>query len=132
MRRVHQGVRDLQGDVNGLRDRERPGFFDAMADRHALDVLEGDVVDMSILSDAVDTRDILVIESRGRSPFLVEPTNDLLIGSLVGRQQFERDLAFEPGVERRKTAPIPPAPIASSSRNVSIRSPGTGRGIGAG
>ena len=71
-----------------------------MADRHALDVLERDVVDMSILSDAVDTRDILMIESRGGSPFLVEPTNDFLIRSLIGRQQLESDVAFELGVEQ--------------------------------
>ena len=118
---------DLEGDVDRLGDRQRAGCLDPLADRHALDVLEGDVVDRSVLADAVDPRDVLVVELGGGSPLLVEPADDLRVGGLIRRQQLERDLAVELGVERRKTAPIPPTPIASSSRKVSISSPGSGQ-----
>ena len=60
-----------------------------------------------VLPDAVDPRDILVIELRGRSPLLVEPRDDFGIGGLIGRQELERDLTVELGVEGAKDRPHP-------------------------
>ena len=51
-----------------------------------------------VLSDAEDPRDVLVIESGGRSPLLVEPRDDLGVIGLIRRQQLERDLTVKPGL----------------------------------
>ena len=79
---VHQGLRDLKRDVDRLADRQAPGRLDALPDRHAFDVLEGDVVERPVLPDAEDPRDIFVVEPRGRSPLLVEPRDDFGVSSL--------------------------------------------------
>ncbi len=82
-----------------------PGGFDLLPDRHSFDVLERDVMVRAVLTDAVDSRDVLVIELRGGAPLLVEARDDFGIAGLIRGQKLERDLTVELGVERSKNRP---------------------------
>jgi hypothetical protein len=55
--------------------------------------------------DRVDPRDILVIQPRRRSAFLIEARHRFRIARKVGRQQFERDEPFELGIDRPEDRP---------------------------
>ncbi len=84
-----------------------PARLDPLPHRLALDVLEGDVVKRPVLPDAEHPRDVLVVEPRRRPPLLVKPRDDLGVAGLIGRQELERDLAVELGVEGAKDRPHP-------------------------
>ena len=92
-------------DVDGLAGLERAGRLDPLAEGHALDVLEGDVMERAVLADAEDAGDVLVVELGGRSAFLVESLDDLGVDGLVGREQLEGDLPVELGVQGAEDRP---------------------------
>ncbi len=110
--------------------RQRPGGLDPLADGHALDVFEGDVMERPVLADAEDAGDVLVVELGGGAAFLVESLDDFGVDGLVGGSSLSATWRSSWVSRARKTAPIPPTPMASSSRNVPIISPGRGSGIG--
>ena len=88
-------------------DRQRPVLVDPLADRDPLDVFEGDVVVRPVLADAVDPRDVLVVEL-GRGPaLLVEPLDDLGVARLVRRQELQGDVPIELGVVRAEDGAHP-------------------------
>jgi hypothetical protein len=107
LRRVHQRVGDLEGDVDGLGDGQRAGLLHALADRHAFNIFKGDVVQISILTDTIHAGNILVVELGRGSSLLVEPADHFPVGRLVGRQELERDEAFELRIERPEDGPHP-------------------------
>ena len=104
-RGVHKRIRNLQGDVDRIGDRQAARGFDLLPDGHSFDVLEGDVMVRAVLTDAVDPRDVLVIELRGGAPLLVEARDDFGVAGLIGGQELERDLAVELGIECAKNRP---------------------------
>ncbi len=83
---MHQSLSDFKRDVHGLAHGQRACGLGAPPDCFAFDELEGNEVEGAVLPDAVHPGDILVIQPGRRSPFLVEPGNDLGIGTLIGRQ----------------------------------------------
>ena len=89
-------------------DRQRAGRLHPLADRHALDVFEGDVMEHAVLADAEDPGDVLVVELGGRSALLVESLDDLGVDGLVGGEQLEGDLAVELGIQGTEDRPHPP------------------------
>jgi len=71
-----------------------------VAQRHAIDVLHCDEVEIIHCSDLVDVRDVWVIERRGRRGFLFEAPHSILVRSEVSRQDFQRDFAIQTRVLR--------------------------------
>ena len=69
---------------------------------------ERDVMNAAVLSDTVDSCNVLVVELRGGSSLLVEAADDLSVGSLIGWQKLERDVTLEFGIERPKHRSHPP------------------------
>ena len=85
--------------MDRLAHRQGPDGLDPLPDGLSFDELEGDVMEGPILPDTENSRDVFVIEPGGRSPLLVEPRDNLGITSLIGRQELQRDLAVELGVQ---------------------------------
>src|SRR5262249_36916849 len=78
----------------------RAGLVYSSTDGDAFNVFERDEVMRSILADAVNPRNVFVVELGSRSSFLIEPLDDLRITGLVRRQQLESDMAIELHVQR--------------------------------
>ena len=70
-------MRNLKCDVDCMGHWQASCRFDPLPDGYSFDVLKGDVVMRPVLTDAVHSGDVFVIELRGRPPLLIETRDDL-------------------------------------------------------
>ena len=65
------------------------------------------------LFEAVDRRDVRMIERGEDFRLALEAREPIGIAGDRGRQDLDRDLPLQLGVGRRYTSPMPPAPICA-------------------
>ena len=94
-----EGIGDLPCDAHGLLDRQRRAS-EALGQRGAFDQLHHDAADVVGVLDAVDVRDVRVIE-RGEDLRLArEPRQPLAVAGEAGRQHLDGDVALQAVVAR--------------------------------
>ena len=92
---------DLSRDDNDVRDWEcRVRAVDHVFERRPFHQLHDECVDQraAALLDAVDRRDVRMIERRERLGLALEPGDAVAIGGKEMRQRFDGDVAIEPRV----------------------------------
>ena len=92
VRRIER-VRDLLGDGQRLLDREW-SFGDPLGKSVALDELEHEAADVTALFDAVNCRDVRMIQRREYPRFAIETGEPIGIAAEYGREDLDRDVAL--------------------------------------
>ncbi len=69
--------------------------------RHAVDVLGGEKLDVAVMADVVDGQDVWMVERRNRSGLAFEPAQALFVAKRPVRQHFQREPAPQPDVLRK-------------------------------
>ena len=95
--RFVERVGDLQADLDGLAQRQRP-VRDPLREQLALDVLHDDEVGAGVLADVVGDGDVRRAQHRRGARLGQQPGPALRIGLERVRQELERDLPAEPDV----------------------------------
>jgi len=98
VRRVER-LGHLSGDGERLVQREPP-FGDAVGQRRSLDQLHDDGADAVGLGQAVDRRDVRMVERGQHLRFALESGQPLAIGRELCGNDLQRDVAVEGGVPR--------------------------------
>src|SRR5262249_19924375 len=93
--------RERPGDLHG--DVERWGQFhpavrQLLAERLTVNELGGDEMCLADFPDVVNREDVRMIERGGGARFPLEAMHAVLISGEASGEQFERDLATEPGI----------------------------------
>jgi hypothetical protein len=89
-----QGIRDINGVTQGLRERQAPGRHRTI-ERHAGHVLHHDERHVALLPDAVDRDDVGMVERRGRTGLVQQPGPGVATGDL---DDLDRHGAMQFGV----------------------------------
>jgi myo-inositol-1(or 4)-monophosphatase len=90
--RGRERARGADADVQHVGDRHLLAA-DLLAQRLAVDVLGGDVVDAVGFADVVDGDDVGMVQRRGRAGLALEAADALLVLGEAHRQELERHLA---------------------------------------
>ena len=99
-------VGDLLRDGKRLVDRKRPSR-DTLREIVALHQFHDEGLCAVGFLDAVDARDVRMVERSQHFGFALKTREPVAIGGERGRQDLDRDLALEPGVGRPKHLPHP-------------------------
>ena len=103
---ARQALGDLHRQRQNTRHREALALEDG-AQLSPFDQLHRDEGDAVGLVDLVDDCDVWVIQCGRGARFLHEAALAFGVGDELGGQDLERDLAFEPGIERPIDDPHP-------------------------
>ena len=90
---------DLPRDRQRFVERDRP-VRDPLGERRALDQLHHQRVDAAAVFEAVDVRDVRMVERGEHLRFALEPREPLGVVGEQLRQDLDRDVAIQPGVAR--------------------------------
>jgi len=102
-----EGLGDLVRVVNRLVQRENPPLLDQHPNIHSLDELEGNVCNAAVLARVVDLNHAFMIQSGGGLGLVPKAEQNLAIGGLLGREDFQGDNPGEGGVPGAKHHPHP-------------------------
>src|SRR5688500_11687556 len=97
--RAPERGRDLDGDAQGLVERQRPAV-EPLRQRLALEVLHDEVVDAFLLAHVVQDADVRVAEGGDGARLALEPRAHLRAAAVVGAQHLDRHRAVEARVAR--------------------------------
>ncbi len=91
--------RDADGELDGLLDRDGP-TREPVTERVSLDVLEDEVLAAVVLFDAVDPRDVRMVELGERLALALEPLEPGRIRRQLVGERLDGDVTVEPCVSR--------------------------------
>src|SRR5262245_60069718 len=97
--RFGQGAGDLNGDIQRLNQIQLPDF-QTLAQSLSVDKLRRNEMGVVDLINFKNGDDVRMVERRGRARLLLESLHPLSISRELLRQEFERQLASEPGILR--------------------------------
>ena len=106
------GFRNLLRDGQSFVERDRT-FRDPIGKRRAFDELQNQRRRIAAVFEAVDLRDVRMVQRCKHFGFTLEPRKPFRIGDERLGQNFQRNVALQLRIARAVDLPIPPAPMGA-------------------